>query len=158
MRRLMKTALPLLLLTLCLTACLKGSSPTRPATAMEYCEQLRKKYFEGKTQCAPVTDAARLTLFQAAEAAVVQRRAPEPGAPGGETLVEMGWVAYTSQQPNNGTLGGVLQLAGRSLAGVALLETHSDPARVGVFVTRGEISAAKWDELNAQVAALTAAP
>jgi len=135
-------------------ACSWLSAPKRPRTAMEYCEQLKKKYFDGKNECVAVTDSAQLTLFQAAEAAVIRR--PDPAAPGSGKFVEMGWVAYTAQMPNNGTVGGLLQLAGRSLAGVALLETHNDPARVGVFATRGEISAASWDELVKDVAALTA--
>ena len=151
----MKTMLPLVLLVLSTTGCPK-SSPTRPPTAMQYCEQLRKKYFDGKTECSAVTDSAKLTLFQAAEAAVVLRHGVDPAGGGNDKVIEMGWVAYTAQMPNNGTLAGALQMAGRSLAGVALLEAHSDPARVGVFVTRGEISAAKWDELNREVTALTA--
>jgi hypothetical protein len=128
------------------------SKVVRPPTAVEYCERLRAS-FEGKTECAPVTAADRLALMHAVEAAVLMRRGPDPAVPGTEKLTDIGWVAYTEEhrQP---TMGALLQMMGRELAGMALLEEHNDLAHVGLYVVRGEISADGWARLSKAVRAL----
>lgn len=143
----MKNSL-LLLALISLAGCSKNF---RPKTAMELCEKIRTS-FEGKTECAAVTNSEKLTMMQAVEAAVLMRRGPDPKVPGTDKLTDVAWVAYTEEEQAP-TVGALLQLLGRELAGVALLEEHNDEAHVGLYVVRGEIGAEGWSELSKSVRA-----
>ena len=66
----------------------------RPATAMDYCQQLGTKYFEGKTECMAVTDEALLAAMHAIELAKLIKRVPDPKVPGTDKLIDIGWIAY----------------------------------------------------------------
>lgn len=118
----------LVLALLSLTGCTKNY---RPKTAMDLCELIRPR-FEGKTECAAVTNSEKLTMMQAVEAAVLMRRGPDPKVPGTDKLTDVAWVAYTEEEPEP-TVGTLLQLLGRELAGVALLEEHNDEASASTW-------------------------
>lgn len=139
MVRLMKTVF-LVALVVALTGC--NSKNVRPKTAVEFCERLQDK-FEGDTECAPVTDADKLTMMQAVEGAVLVRKTPN-------RKTEVAWIAYTEPKKEP-TIGSLLQAMGRELAGVALLEEHNDQANVGLYVVRGELGADAWAALSKHV-------
>jgi hypothetical protein len=146
MLRLMKTAL-WLAVVLGLSGC--TSKNVRPKTAVELCERF-KDAFEGKTECAPVIAAEKLTMMQAVEAAVLTKRVPDPAGAGADKLTDVAWIAYTDPRKEP-TVGMLLQMLGRELAGVALLEEHNDAAKVGVYVVRGELGAEGWTAVSKQV-------
>ena len=81
-------------LTLCCAALSLAAAchrpPQRPATAMEYCAQLGKKYFETKTECTAVTDEVALGAMNAIELAKLMKRVPDPQVPGTDKLIDMG--------------------------------------------------------------------
>ncbi|MFT3713701.1 MAG: hypothetical protein QM817_39080 [Archangium sp.] len=111
---------------------------TRPKTAMELCTRVLPK-FDAKVTCQPVTDPAVMTALQAVEAAELV-----------DGKTQVGWVSYAASAPKN-DMAGLFTLMGRQFAGVALLEEHNDPARVGMYVVRGQISADGWDSLSQQI-------
>lgn len=133
---------------LALAGC-EAKKPTRPKSAMELCEKLRA-HFDDTAGCAPVTEPAQLSMLRAIEAARVQRRVPSPGTPEGERLKDIAWVAYTDE-PGKMDLGAALQLMGRQLSGLVLLEESNEAASVSLYVVRGAVSAHGWDEARAAV-------
>jgi hypothetical protein len=144
----MRTFTVLLFVTM--AACSLSSSPSRPATALELCEQLLKRTSVSELECVKVTDADQLNLLQAVEGATMQKR----GAHGRDA--ELGWVAFLAAGPDPTSMSGMMQLMGRQFAGLALLEAHNDRARVGVFFRRGEIGADAWDDITSSVTSLAA--
>ena len=133
-----------------LAACSFSSRPTRPATAVELCEQLLKRTSVADLECVKVTDGEQLTLLQAVEGATMQKRSVRGRD------AELGWVAFLAETPDPTSMSGMMQLMGRQFAGLALLEAHNDRARVGVYFRRGEIGADAWDDINSSVTSLAA--
>jgi hypothetical protein len=119
----------------------------RPPTAIDYCNQLAKKFIEGKTECSAVgtEDKGLLMAMNAIEAAQMMRA---------DAKKPIAYVAYRLKvEPDS--VGAIVQAAGQALF-AQMLSAENAGAQVAVFVQRGEIAAAKFEALEKDVAGLAA--
>lgn len=110
------------------------SSNTRPSTANELCEQLRKG--TSVVRCDDLTEGDDLSQWHAVEATGLMISVHE-----GRGRTCEGWVVYRDGQPDAPKVA------------PSMMETHNERARVSVYLRRGLVTAEQWQSISARVKA-----